>query len=114
MAVETRPAAAARPAERTWSEKYLARKGIGPGAFEHRLARARMLHLRRREAVWYWLALAIVAGCWDVAGRLDPPPENYTPQAQAAGIDCPQPGALPEMPGGRSACLSALSRSYSS
>jgi len=118
MALETRPATAARPPERTWSERYLARKGIGAGAFEQRLARARMLHLRRREAVWYWLALAIVVGCWDIAGRLDPQPAHFAPQAQAIGVTCAQPaarpGVLPEASGGTSACLGPLALSFSS
>lgn len=54
-----------------WTREYLERRGTGGQAFRDRLARARLLHLRRRELLWNWLALALVVGCWDVAGRLD-------------------------------------------
>ena len=54
-----------------WTREYLERRGTDGQAFRDRRARARPLHLRRRELLWNWLALALVAGCWDVAGRLD-------------------------------------------
>jgi hypothetical protein len=52
---------------RLWSQ-FNHRRGTGPEPFELRLARARLLFLRRRELSANWLALVVVLGFHVVLG----------------------------------------------
>ena len=48
-----------RQSRHDWTQ-FSRRVGVGPGQFADRLARARLLFLRRRDVMSNWLALALV------------------------------------------------------
>jgi len=48
----------------SFGAEFHARRGTGEQPFPLRLARARLLHLRRREASANWLALTISIACY--------------------------------------------------
>jgi len=59
MGSETRGCKTTPVDDRQWSQFY-GRRGTGPQPFAQRLARARLLFLRRRETAANWLALLVV------------------------------------------------------
>ncbi|HSN70459.1 MAG TPA: hypothetical protein VLT59_03075 [Steroidobacteraceae bacterium] len=69
-----------------WTGSYLERRGTGRGEFSERLQRARLLHLRRRELAWNWLALLVLVGCWDLADRLDHRQPGADRQLQGSAV----------------------------
>ena len=52
---------------------FFARRGTGPMPFCTRLARARLLFLRRREHAANWLALGVLLAAWAIDARLPLP-----------------------------------------
>lgn len=50
-----------RQSRHDWMQ-FSERVGVGPGRFADRLARARLLYLRRRDVKANWLALALTLG----------------------------------------------------
>ncbi len=59
MGSETRGRKTTPVDDRQWSQFY-GRRGTGPQPFAQRIARARLLFLRRRETAANWLALLVV------------------------------------------------------
>jgi len=53
-----------------WSQ-FHSRRGTGPQTFAQRLARARLLFLRRRETAANWLALGVLLSAWQFEAQLD-------------------------------------------
>jgi hypothetical protein len=71
----------ARQSRYDWT-RFSQRIGVGPGRFADRLARARLLFLRRRDVTSNWLALALVLCLFPVmflpsqAHAGGPPPDD--------------------------------------
>lgn len=86
MSSETRPSRWTLPVDSGQWPQFYSRRGTGPQPFAQRLARARLLYLRRREAAANWLALVVALSfCAALA---------WTNVAQASPLDGVHAGSL--------------------
>jgi len=85
MSSEIQRRKAAPPVDgRQWPQ-FNSRRGTGPQTFAQRLARARLLFLRRRETAANWLALGVLLSAWQLEAQLDAEDARANPRL-AIGI----------------------------